>query len=131
MWEPTWTDVVRSPAQTGAVISEGCRQPEISNLDGHVAGEEHVAKLQVPVQNPLAVDVVGAGGDLTEEVLDLGLGQELSHPGDVEQGRLGGQLQDQVDKTGIFEEMMELDDVDVGHHLVDPDLPLYLQRFLK
>ena len=123
---PTRTDVVRSATKTGALISKGRGQSEISNLDSHVSREEHVAQLQVSVQNALAVDVVTPGGDLEEVVFHLGLGEELSHLGDVEQSLLGSQLQDHVDKMGIFEGVVELDDVDVGHHLVDPDLPLNL-----
>ena len=78
------------------------------------------------MQNPLAVDIVGTSSDLTEVKLDLRLGEELSRPGDMEEGLLGSQLQDHVYKIGIFEEMIELDDVDVGHVDVNPDLPLHL-----
>ena len=78
------------------------------------------------MQNPLAVDVVGPGSNLEEVVFDLWHGEELPHLGDMEQGLLRGQLQDQVDKVEVLEEMIELDDVGVGHHPVDPDLPLHL-----
>ena len=40
-------------------MPEVAGQPKVPNLEGHVAVEKEVAQLQVPVEDPLHVDVPG------------------------------------------------------------------------
>lgn len=49
--------------------------PVLTQLDVPVLGEEHVACLQVPVDDLLAVEVVEGFQHLAANHLDLGLGQ--------------------------------------------------------
>ena len=78
------------------------------------------------MEDLLLVDVSCASSDLTEVEFDLRLCEDKASSGDIEQCLLRSQLQDHVDKLTVLEVMIEFDNVDVRHLLMNSDLPFHL-----
>ena len=87
-----WRDIVGCSAKAWLVLGETCGETKVSNLNLHVFGEKHVAKLQISVQDSLGVDVPGSGGNLAEIVPDFRFCQVSSVLGYVEKRSLGSKF---------------------------------------
>ena len=85
---------------------------EISDLEGHVCREEHVAQLEISVEDVSVVNVPDALAYLQHVESDLGLGEDLARFHDVQEGLLSAVLED---------------DVDVGARVVEPFVELQRQ----
>ena len=136
--EHFWSNVVGSAAEgvaTGrgggfvaqlrriprGIFEQGC-QSEVPNLDAHVPREKHVAELEVPVNDALAVDISDPVADLVHEEADIRLPEHLLVFHEVEQGLEAAVLQDDVDKALVFEVVDQSHDVDVCQAPVELDL---------
>ena len=60
------------------IVWHGGGQAEVADLEGHVPGEEHVAKLEISVQDSSPVNVPDAFANLDHEVANLWLRQHLA-----------------------------------------------------
>ena len=60
------------------IVWHGSGQAEVANLEGHVPGEKHVAKLEISVQDSSPVNVPDAFANLDHEVANLWFRQHLA-----------------------------------------------------
>ena len=94
-------------------------QPEVADLDLHILGQEHVAQLEVAVEEARLVDVASAHQDLLHVVPGLRLGDGTPVLENVQEGLLGAVLQEDVHKVLVFKGMENFDNVAVVHSFVD------------
>lgn len=79
--ENLWRDLVGGPADGAlafAVELQFGGQPEVADLDLHVAGEEEVAQLQVAVDHAVTVQLSEGSHNLDRLALHLKLSQSFS-----------------------------------------------------
>ena len=72
------TECVGLSAGPIGIVWHGGGQAEVADLEGHVPGEEHVAKLEISVQDSAPVNVPDAFANLDHEVANLWLRQHLA-----------------------------------------------------
>ena len=130
-WEPMallvqhlWRNVIWRPADRSLLLltKSGC-QTKVTNLDSHAGGEEEVAKLQVPVDDVLLVDVGHPVAQLSHVVAHLRLGDGHPRLLDVHQRLEGAVLQHDVNVLRVFKVFEELDDISVREAGVELNLP--------
>mmetsp|Transcript_117288 Transcript_117288/g.328260 ORF Transcript_117288/g.328260 Transcript_117288/m.328260 type:complete len:279 (+) Transcript_117288:813-1649(+) len=99
-------------------------------LDRLRAAQQEVFRFDVPVANVAVVDVVHAPEDLLHDERRVVLREVPGGDDVVEEVASGAELHDEVEALAVLEELEELDDVGVVHHLHDLDLLLEAEHVL-
>lgn len=117
-------NIIRRPADRSLLLlTKSGRQTKVTDLDSHAGSEEKVAKLQVPVDDVLLVDVGHPLAQLRHVVAHLGLRHRHPRLLNVHQRLEGAVLQHDVDVLRVFKVFEELDDISVGETRVELNLP--------
>jgi len=117
-------NVVWRPADRSLfLLTEAGGQAKVANLDSHAGSEEEVAKLQVPVDDVLLVDVGHPVAQLRHVVAHLGLRHRHPRLLNVHQRLEGAILQHDVDVLRVFKVFEELDNISVSETGVELNLP--------
>lgn len=118
-------NIVRRSAQRllpFAIELDSRRQPKITNLHIQLIVKEQIAQLQVPMDNPILVQILDAVQDLIDVETTLVVGDDAPTLVQLHHGALLAQLEDNVNVLRIVEEAEEFDDVLVRQRLMDENL---------
>jgi len=109
-------DLVGGPADSALLLPVelefGC-QAEVAELEFHLVCEEQVSKLEVAVDDLVALQVAHARNDLHDVALHLDFGQALASAHLLVDGLVGAQFKQDLDLLRVFEEVVEAHDVRV------------------
>lgn len=98
-------------------------QSEIADLDRHVLREEHVAQLEITVNDSGAVNVAESVGQLAQVETNFGLRQRFTMFHHVHQTLFGTVLQDDVDIFRVLEAVVESNHVEVNQVAMQFNFP--------
>lgn len=113
-------------------MSESGGQTKVTNLDGHVVGEEEIAKLEITVDDVLAVDVVHPGAERRHVVACLRLRHRHATLEHVDQRLPAAVLQHDVDIVTILEMFEKLNNILVSQRAMKLDFTrnfFFVMRF--
>mmetsp|Transcript_24716 Transcript_24716/g.30853 ORF Transcript_24716/g.30853 Transcript_24716/m.30853 type:complete len:293 (-) Transcript_24716:24-902(-) len=123
--EDFWSDIVRRTANGALALAVELKlgsETEVANLDLHLVVKEEVAKLEISMNYPVAVEVLDSRADLVDVTLHFELVEALAATQKLVQGLVLAQLEKNIDILGVFEEVLEPDDVVLVEGAVDLDL---------
>lgn len=117
-------DVVGSTANSSFALAIelqfGCKA-EVTNFHLHLVVEEEISKLEISVDDSVAVQVLNCSADLVNVALHFKFVQAFASSKQFVEGLVLAQLKEDVDVLCVFEEVFEAYDVVVVERAVDFD----------
>lgn len=111
-----WSNIVGGTTNSSLFLSIELKfsgETEISEFDLHFIVEEKISEFEISVDNSVGVKVLERVDYLDNVTLDLEFHESLSSFDEFVESLVGTKFKQDVDIFGVFEDMLELDDVDV------------------